>query len=397
MTWCTAEPSRPGTTAITAWRAVAAAALIACGAAFAPAAHARSLAEAEAALARAESKDRTLHQLQAGVAALREAKLDVATRHLDEALDAIESVYSNAEGAAKARSLWYEEGAKDYKGEPYERAMAFYYRGLVYLTEADYENARASFRTALMQSSFAEEQRYRSGFATLMFLDGWCSQMLGDASQAADAYAEVAKYRKDWTPPSPDASTLVVAELAGAPRKVGDGVGNHEIVYRRAKRTPEKRIEIAQGATPLRLYPMEDLYVQATHRGTRAIDRIIDGKVTFQKATGAIGDAAANLASEGALINVALDGSAGRALGGLAAAGAIVSLVSANVKPRADVRYWSNLPESLHLATLGATAAPLGELKLFDEAGQPVASDELVRQEWTDPKGRRLVWIKTRR
>ena len=129
-------------------------------------------------------------------------------------------------------------------------------------------------------------------------------------------------------------------------------MGNHEIVYRRAKRTPEKRIEIAQGATPLRLYPMEDLYVQATHRGARAIDRIIDGKVSFQKATGAIGDAAANLASEGALINVALDGSAGRALGGLAAAGAIVSLVSANVKPRADVRYWANLPESLHLATL---------------------------------------------
>lgn len=49
------------------------------------------------------------------------------------------------------------------------------------------------------------------------------------------------------------------------------------------------------------------------------------------------------------------------------------------------------------VATLGAAAAPLGELKLFDEAGQPVASDELVRREWTDPKGRRLVWIKTRR
>ena len=44
--------------------------------------------------------------------------------------------------------------------------------------------------------------------ATLMFLDGCCSQMLGDAPQAAEAYAEVAKYRKDWTPPSPTVSTL---------------------------------------------------------------------------------------------------------------------------------------------------------------------------------------------
>jgi len=389
MTWCTAE-RRHGP---------AAALLVACALAALAAAPARAhtLAESEAALTRAEPKDRTLHQLQAGVAALREAQLEASARHLDEALEAIESVYSSAEGAAKARSLWYEEGAKDFKGEPYERAMAFYYRGLVYLTEADYENARASFRSALMQSSFAEEQRYRSGFATLMFLDGWCSQLLGDGAQAAEAYAEVSKYRHDWTPPSPDADTLVIAELAGAPRKVGDGVGNHEIVYRRARRTPEKRIEIAQGDGALRPFAMEDLYVQATHRGARAIDRIIDGKVSFQKATGAVGEAAATLASEGALLNAALDGGAGRALGGVAAAGAIVALVSANVKPRADVRYWANLPESLHVATLGAGAAPLGDVRLLDEAGRPVASDELGRQEWTDPKGRRLVWIKTRR
>jgi hypothetical protein len=49
------------------------------------------------------------------------------------------------------------------------------------------------------------------------------------------------------------------------------------------------------------------------------------------------------------------------------------------------------------VATLGAGAAPLGDVRLLDEAGRPVASDELARQEWTDPKGRRLVWIKTRR
>lgn len=394
MTWSTAEPNRLG---VTAFASVLAASLIAAAVLAVAPAQAGTLAQAEAALAGAEAKDRTLHQLQAGVAALHESNLAASAQHLDAALESIESVYSSAEGAAKARSLWYEEGAKDFKGEPYERAMAFYYRGLVYLTEADYENARASFRSALLQSSFAEEQRYRSGFATLMFLEGWCSQMLGDAAQAADAYAEAARYRKDWVAPAPDAHTLVIAELAGAPRKVGDGVGNHEIVYKRARRTPEKRIEIAQGATPLRLYAMEDLYVQATHRGTREIDRIIDGKVTFQKATATVGELAGTLASEGSLINTAFGGNAGGALGGLAAAGAIVSLVSINVKPRADVRYWANLPESLHVATLGAGAAPLGDAALLDEAGQRVVADELVRLQWTDPKGRRLVWIKSRR
>lgn len=374
------------------WRpALLLAACLACGAAAAG-----SLAAEEAALAKAESKDRTLHALQAGVHALREDQPEAAQRHLDAALDAIESVFSNREGAAKARSLWYEEGAKDFKGEPYERAMAFYYRGLVYLIEGDYENARASFRTGLMQSSFAEEEQYRSGFATLMFLEGWCSQLLGEA-QAADAYAEASKYRKDWKPPAAGHNTLVIAELAGSPRKVGDGVGHHEIVYRKARRTPEVAAEVALGtASALPLYRMEDLFWQATHRGERAIDRIIAGKVTFQNTAGNVGDTMGKIASEGSLLSAALGGRGGGALGGVAALGAVASLLAVNVQPRADVRYWANLPETLHVATLRTDGKADVNVKLVDEAGKPVSSPALVTRQWTDPRGNRLVWIKTR-
>ncbi|HET8748993.1 MAG TPA: hypothetical protein VFM98_25595 [Ramlibacter sp.] len=356
-----------------------------------------SLAAEEAALAKADPKDRTLHAMRAGVSALREDARDVAARHLDAALEAIESVFSNREGAAKARSLWYEEGSKDFKGEPYERAMAFYYRGLVYLTEGDYENARASFRSGLMQSSFAQEERYRSGFATLMFLDGWASQLLQDP-QARDAYDEAAQYRKDWKRPETDHDTLVIAELAGSPRKVGDGVGHHEIVYRKARRTPEAVAEVRIGdGAPLRLYRMEDLFWQATHRGERAIDRIIDGKVQFQAGTAAAGDALGRIASEGSVVSAAVGGGGGAALGGLAAVGAIASLVALNVKPAADVRYWNNLPETLHVATLHTGGSePEVAVRLFDEAGQPVSSPALVVRQWRDPRGNRLVWIKSR-
>lgn len=359
---------------------------------------ASSLAAAEAALVASEPKDRTLFRLQAGVQALREAKRERAQQHFDEALASIESVFSNTEGAAKARSLWYEEGSKDFKGEPYERAMAYYYRGLLYLTDADYENARASFRTGLMQSSFAEEQQYRSGFATMMFLEGWANQLLKD-SQAEEAYAEAAKYRPELERPASGANALVIVELAGSPRKVGDGVGNHEIVYRKARRTPEVRAELRVADRPLpTLFPMEDLFHQATHRGPRAIDRIIDGKVSFRDVTGTVGNALGTLASEGAVLNAGLGGSAGRALGGVAAVGVIVSLVSINVKPRADVRYWANLPERLHLTTTRLDGAGEGEIAvaLFDEAGRPVASDGLVTHRWTDRNGNQLIWVKTR-
>lgn len=394
--WSTAEP--PGKSR--RWSGAAAPLFLgACVAAWAaPAAAASpSLSAERAVLASAPAKDRTLHRLQAGLLALKENNLAAAAGHFDEAIESIESVFSSAEGAAQARSLWYEEGAKDFKGEPYERAMAYYYRGLIYLIDADYENARASFRTGLMQSSFAEEQQYRSGFASLMFLEGWCAQLLGDRPQAREAYAEVASYRKDWVAPAEGANTLVIAELGGSPRKVGDGVGNHEIVYRPARRMPEKRISVGTPSNPaVNLQAMEDLMFQATHRGPRAIDRIIDGKVSFQKASATAGEIAGGLAAQGSLINAALGGSANRALGGLAAVGAIASIAAINVKPAADVRYWSNLPETLHFTTLDAASGAVTTLALQDESGVPVKVENPTLLQWTDTKGNRLVWIKTR-
>ena len=140
---------------------------------------------AEAArLKSAPAKDATLHTLQAGVAAMAEGRTAEANGLFDGALASIEGMFANTENAAKARSLWYEEGAKDYKGEPYERAMAYYYRGLLYLAEGDYENARASFRGGILQDAFAEEQQHRSDFAALMILEGWSSQANGEAGMA---------------------------------------------------------------------------------------------------------------------------------------------------------------------------------------------------------------------
>ncbi|MEC8183119.1 MAG: hypothetical protein VX123_13805 [Pseudomonadota bacterium] len=47
--------------------------------------------------------------------------------------------------AGLARSNFAREDVKDFKGEPFERAMVFYYLGLSYLALGDFENARASF------------------------------------------------------------------------------------------------------------------------------------------------------------------------------------------------------------------------------------------------------------
>jgi hypothetical protein len=98
------------------------------------------------------------------------------------------------------------------------------------------------------------------------------------------------------------------------------------------------------------------------------------------------------------VVSAAIGGGGGAALGGLAAVGAIASLVALNVKPAADVRYWNNLPETLHVATLrtGGADQPEVAVRLLDDAGQPVNSPAMVVRQWRDPRGNRLIWIKSR-
>jgi tetratricopeptide (TPR) repeat protein len=345
----------------------------------------------------APAKDVPLFTMQAGLAAIAEGKTREAAELFDGALAGIEGMFANTENAAKARSLWYEEGAKDFKGEPYERAMAFYYRGLLYLADGDYENARASFRGGLLQDAFAEEQQYRSDFAMLMLLEGWSNQLNGNADQAADAYAELQRLRPDWRAPAKGANLLVIAELGGSPRKLSDGISNHEIVYRRAKRTPERAITVQLDGKAMPLTLVDDVFFQASTRGGRPIDRIIDGKVAFQNTTETIGSALGTIASEGSVISAANGGGGGRILGALAAVGAISSIISVNVKPRADVRYWANLPETLHASSLNLRALPATvNVALSDADGNPVPNEQVRVQSWIDKNGNGLVWIKSR-
>lgn len=348
-------------------------------------------------LSSASENDKTLYQLQAALAAMSEGLDEAAGELFDEALASIESVFSNEDNAVKARSLWYEEGTKDYKGEPYERAMAFYYRGLLDLKRGDYENARAAFRSGILQDAFAEEMQHRSDFASLMLLEGWTNKLLNENSMAKDAFVEVANLRPGWKMPASDANTLLIVELGGSPRKVGDGIGSYEIVYRPARNNPERSVLVNINGNTFKPPVLEDLLFQASTRGGRAIDRVIQGKVSFQSDSAAIGNLAGVVASEGSVIASATGGGGGQILGGLAAVGAIASLVSVNVKPRADVRYWSNLPSFLLIDAVKLEGDPYDiKVELRDVSGNPISNVKPNVRWWNDDKRNRVIWIRSR-
>ena len=83
-------------------------------------------------------RNQVLNGMQIGLAAMELKEFDLAHRIFEDVVGQIELVYAETESAANARSLWFEEGAKDFKGEPYERAMAYYYLGLLDMWKGDY-------------------------------------------------------------------------------------------------------------------------------------------------------------------------------------------------------------------------------------------------------------------
>jgi tetratricopeptide (TPR) repeat protein len=346
-----------------------------------------------------------LNYMRIGLKALKDGNKEVAQPAFDNALLTIDGFFVNTEGAQKARSLWYEEGMKDFKGEPYERVMAFYYRGLLYMDAGDYENARASFKSAVIQDAFAEEEQFRADFALVIFLEGLAAKMAGDKEGAESAFAELKKLRPDFSMPD-EMNTMFVVESGTSPRKVADGPGHAELKYFRGRNFTEKKVSLkVDDSSHQPLYPIEDIYFQASTRGGRQIDMILKDKVVFRQTNLAIGSTLSETASAAMLFAPLTGRSSGTfqaVAGGLAIAGAVEQIIAINAKPHADTRFWDNLPDTVHIG-FGQFAAGShkAEINAFDEKGVIVkqalkAVPFTIGANAAKTKGLDVVWVKLR-
>lgn len=329
-------------------------------------------------LTTAQPQDRVLIQMEIGARSFWKGDYDQSRRALDDAIARIDAVFADGEAAAKARKLWYDEGSKDFKGEPYERAMVYLYRGLIFLHDADYENARAAFRRGLMQDAFAEEDQNRTDFALLLFLDAWASHLNGDEDLRDEVLERMKLLRPDFGGIRSSDDTLVLIETGQGPRKLGDGAQHSFFVYRRGKPILENQAQVLIGAASMQAYPMEDIYWQAVTRGGREIDQVLQGKAKFKAATGGAGsvlaDTSVALSSNAyAFENSGKVANAGLALGAISG---VLMIVSSSARPEADTRTWSSLPDTVHVLTLGAAGKPQDLTARFLKSGAPVEGGE---------------------
>ncbi|MBE9604387.1 hypothetical protein IAI18_05885 [Acetobacteraceae bacterium H6797] len=300
-----------------------------------------------------------LNHMRAGLAAMDLGHFTHAEASFDEALAVIEAIYADNPDAERARSVWYAESVKDFKGEPYERAMAYYYRGLLYMMKGDYQNARASFRGGLLQDSFMEaNERMASDFGALAFLEGWAGRCANfDPGTVNASFTEAAARNPGLGAPPSSANTLMIVETGAAPRKLQAGDRREVLRYARANPAGVSTARFVLGGQSVQGVEAEDLYYQAATRSGRWVDAVNEGKVQYKQGTEVAGQVA-TAAGAGLLAASAATGNRDMAGAGAAVllVGLIAQVAADSMKTEADARQWDNLPGNIVLAT--TTYAP---------------------------------------
>lgn len=315
-------------------------------------------------------KDRVLWQYRTALAALRQGQWEPARRYLDDAILRLQGIYGKDADARKSRSYFREEAKKTFIGEPYERSMAWFYRGLLYWMDGEPDNARACFRSGQLMDSDTEEKTYAGDYVLLDYLDGYITARLG--GDAADAFRRAETNSHLWKPPafSPKANLIVFVDYGPGPTKFATGEYREQLRFAGGK-SPVVSASVKLGTATGRAVPYDDLFFQASTRGGRVMDHVLANKAVFKKSTDIAG-------------TVGLLGGAGMAMSnnrdvqmaGLAVmgAGAIAKIFSAATTPQADVRTWDNLP--LYLSFVAFEAVPGTHtltVDFLDDQGRTVA------------------------
>ena len=161
----------------------------------------------------APARDKVLVEYRSALSSLRQERLDEARRSLDEALLSIGGIYGNDKNAKRARRYFSSEDKKTFIGEPYERAMAYFYRGILYWMDGEPDNARACFRSAQLQDSDTENKEYSGDYVLLDYLEGLASAKL--AGDGSDAFQRAQALNKS-SRPRPGLTTAMIAAVLRA-------------------------------------------------------------------------------------------------------------------------------------------------------------------------------------
>lgn len=300
-------------------------------------------------------RDKVLWEYRTAAAAMRQGKFDVARPYLEDALTALQGIYGPDKSAKKARSYFHAESKKTFIGEPYERSMAYIYRGILYWRDGEPDNARACFRSAELEDSDTENHDYAGDWVLPDYLDGLATAKLGGDGSDAFKRAETSAKGIKLPPYNAKANVLIFFEFGPGPTKFATGEYNEELRFHVAN-SPVSSAEFKIDAQEYPAAPTDDVWFQASTRGGRAMDHILGNKAVFKKSTDIAGDVALGAGLGTAVFSH--DQTAQEVGLGIALAGVLTKVVSSATTPEADTRSWDNLPRYLSFANIALPPGP---------------------------------------
>jgi tetratricopeptide (TPR) repeat protein len=308
-------------------------------------------------LAQKTDENYALNNVRLGSVALAEYDLRLAESSLYKAYEVMNSVNVNDPGRSAA-AVAVSEHLKVWKGEPFERAMANFYLGLVYYMKHDYANARAAFENALFKlRDYGEGQvksdQYKeaeSDFTIAYIMLGRCWRQLGDLDKARDIFNRVVKLRPDLKylvegESFDHANVVLVVDFGqGVEKRLGADNSIMIMVPDPQQAPPVPAAAVSVDGKPIDLrgqnQPPIDLVALAHQRRWQSIDTI-----RVVKSAVGTGLMAASAYS-------AYEGHRDTALG-LAAAGLLLKATST-----ADLRHWEMLPRTTFILPLELPPGP---------------------------------------
>ncbi|MET0262794.1 MAG: hypothetical protein ABW223_07835 [Rariglobus sp.] len=330
-----------------------------------------AVVDGKANLAVAADRDKALWEYRIAAAALRRGMTEEATTNLEDAQSRTAAALAPSSDAAKSRKLFGREETKPFAGEPYERIMGNYYRGILYWRAGEPDNARALFRSGQFIDSDTENKTYSGDWVLLDYLDGFVTRKLaGDGSDALARARSSAQAQGRASLPDYDtkANVLVFVEYGPGPLKYAAGEYG-ELLKFTVDASPVAAARLEVNGNTVSLPPYDDVSWQATTRGGRVMDHILGNKAVFKQRSDTIGDVALAGALGTAAFGTGKD--SGNLALGLAAVGLISKFTSAATQTEADVRSWNNLPRYL---SFGALQLPPGDhvatLSFLDPSGR---------------------------
>ncbi|WP_093286081.1 hypothetical protein [Verrucomicrobium sp. GAS474] len=344
-------------------------------------------------------KDYVVNAMRLGLDAVRIGEHAFAARVFDSAIRREQSLQAGSEQAERAQSKFVGDEEKWFKGEPYERASLYLYRGLLYLETGDVGNAAACAKRVQIEDLSSKEESQGDWYSGEWLL-ALASLLQADPGTAKDALARAANFfskQGPVPPPDPQWNVIVIAEAGDAPIKMRQGEYGDELAIREGScRTIRVTVSTGEGNPPplsIGTFAAESLYHQASTRGDRKVDHILAGKAVFKNATNTAGDAA--IVAGAATAMTSRSDTQSLAGLGLVVGGIITKVVSSATHPEADIRAWDNLPHSLFLTGLKVPVGEISKIKIEGRDGtDAVISTALKEVNLGDGTQKRYIWVK---